>query len=391
MNDYNLFMQHITAIISMIVLMVASAFFSSAEAAYFSLTRSDRKSLAAGGRLAKTANKLAADAERLLSVILLGNQIVNLLYFTLSTIIVFQIQQQGDYTVSVIFAIGTLLAIIVFSEMLPKDLAVLCPRYFAVFYAAPLSLLVRFFRPVLPLFDAVNRSSRRLFFPEFKKEPYLRISDLEQVLEFSKDDAALLRREQKVLQNIVQISDTNVEELMCPRLRLHFFKPPITIQEAAKQIGAELLETGYLFISEKNSDELASAVSLKRVYSSFVNTNASDSKTSDRNKESQKSELSKRRTQTDTTPTAFFSISDVKFEDDSAPVVYVPWTISVAGVLDILMTDEKEVAAVLNEYGETIGVITIDDILETIFGRERSRSRRLLKRASIKNIAENVW
>src|SRR5262249_48080853 len=73
------------------------------------------------------------------------------------------------------------------------------------------------------------------------------------------------------------------------------------------------------------------------------------------------------------------------------PVVYVPWCAPVAGVLEELRRHQREVAAVVNEHGETIGIVTLDDVLETVFEDESSRSARILSTASIRPIGENRW
>ena len=69
---------------------------------------------------------------------------------------------------------------------------------------------------------------------------------------------------------------------------------------------------------------------------------------------------------------------------------YVPWCATVAGVLGAML-GRRQVAAVVNEHGETVGILTFDDILDTIFSGTPSRSERLLRRAPIRRIAAGVW
>ena len=73
------------------------------------------------------------------------------------------------------------------------------------------------------------------------------------------------------------------------------------------------------------------------------------------------------------------------------PVIYVPWSTRAADVLELIRRRKREVAAVVNEFGETIGILTFDDILDTLFSGAPSRSERLLRRDPIRPVAPGVW
>jgi putative hemolysin len=73
------------------------------------------------------------------------------------------------------------------------------------------------------------------------------------------------------------------------------------------------------------------------------------------------------------------------------PVIYVPWSTRAADVLELIRRRKREVAAVVNEYGETIGILTFDDILDVLFSGAPSRSERLLRRDPIRQIAPGIW
>ena len=347
---------HPVTLFIMSLLMIASVFFSMSESAFFSLGHTDRKRLAEGNSFAQAVISLLQNPERLLTSVLLGNLVVNFLFFTLSTILVLRLQEEKQYALVGTCSIGVLFTMIIFCEILPKNVAVLAPRPIAVFCALPLRFLVNLLRPALAFFNIVNRLSARLFFPNLQAEPYLQVDDLEQAVELSKEEATLLHREEKVLQNILQLSKIRVEELMYPRTHLHFFPPPTTFVQVMEVFQDELHKAGYILISERESEELASAVSLQRIGQ-----------------------------------TGLAGAEHYVWDENSAPVIYVPWTLSVADALDALKVQDKEVAAVLNEYGETIGILTLDGILDSIFGRQSSRSRRLLNRLPITKIASDVW
>ena len=329
------------------VLILGSAFFSSSEAALFSLNRPERRRLASGNRAERIAAGLLDDPERLLTAVLFWNLVFNLVYFTVVSIISLQLKHEGHSTPAGVFTLVSLLAIIVLSEMLPKSLAVLAARKATAVVAIPLAAAVRLVAPVLPGLRIANLLSRRLFWPRFEAEPYLRVGDLERAVQVSTTDAALLEQEQAVLENIVSLSGIRVDELMRPRTRFLSFRPPVSLGD----LGGQIPPSGYLLVTEPDSDEVAGAIAL--------------------------GDLS--------------SIPTTSLEDHAQPVVYVPWCTTVAETLEQMRRDRRKVAVVVNEFGETIGILTIDDILETIFSRTASRSQRLLKRMPIRQVAPGVW
>jgi CBS domain containing-hemolysin-like protein len=328
-------------------LVLGSAFFSSSEAALFYLNRHERRRLAAGNRAQRIAAGLLADPDRLLTAVLFWNLMVNITYFTIASITSIELETQGRAAEAGAFAIGSLLTIIVFSEMLPKSLAVLKPRAVATLVGVPLAATVRVLDPVLPLLRQVNLLSRRVLWPNFQPEPYLRIGDLERAVQLSTSDAALLKHEQAVLQSIVSLSEIRADELMRPRTQFLSFRPPVSLAH----LGGRITPSGYLLVTEPDSDEVAGAIALR-------------------------------------------SLSDVPsetLEKYAQPVVYVPWSTTVAEALEAMQRRRRQVAAVINEFGETIGILTFDDVLETIFSPTSSRSQRLLERVPFREVAPGVW
>ena len=333
-------------LVTMGVLLYCSALFSSSEAALFYLSPRERRRLAAGNRAQKTAAGLLGDSDRLLTVVLFWNLVVNLSYFAIVSIRSIQLEATSP-TEAGAFAFGSLLVIIVFSEMLPKSLAVLNPRAVATVVGIPLAAMARLLDPVLPALRIANLLSRRLLWPRFRPEPYLRVGDLERAVELSTSDAALLEQEQTVLQNIVSLSEIRVDELMRPRMQFRSFRPPVSLSD----LEGRMPPSGYLLVTEPDSEEVAGAIALR--------------------------DLS--------------NVPAQQLEHHAEAVAYVPWCTTVAQTLEVMRRRDHQVAAVINELGETIGILTFDDILETIFTRAPSRSQRLLQRVPIRRVAPGVW
>ncbi len=329
------------------ILVLCSAFFSSSEAALFYLGSKDRQEMAKGSRTQRLAVALLSDSDRLLSAVLFWNLLVNLVYFTISSIICIRLEETGHAATAATFALCTLLVLIILSEMLPKSLCVLKPRTAAAFLAVPLMPMVRLLDPILPLLRMINLLSRRLFFPGFQSEPYLRVGDLERAVKLSTSDAALLEQEQNVLQNIVSLSEIRADELMRPRTQFMSFRPPVLFSD----LDGVMPPSGYLLVTEPDSDEVASAIDLR----------------------------------------SLSSIPAEHLEYYAEPVVYIPWSTNVAEGFEAMRDRDRQVAVVVNEHGETIGVLTFEDILDTIFSHAPSRSKRLLKRVPIRRHSPGVW
>jgi len=335
---------HITA---MAVLAAASAFFSCSEAALFSLQSDDRRALKAGATAQRIAVDLLAQPDRLLTAILFWNLIVNMIYFALASAIGIELENEGRRGEAGLVALVSLLAIILCSEMVPKTAGVMIPRVMARLVSLPLAAAVRMFDPIGPVLATVNRALRRLIFPNFRIEPHLELSDLEQAITVSTSDEELATQERMALQNIMLLSNLRAEELMRPRTQYQSFSPPVDLEA----LGGQLTRSGYLLVTEPDSEEIAGAIALKYL------------------------------------PT----IPRHHLEHFAERVVYVPWCSSVAAVFDELQASQREVAAIVNELGETIGIITLEDLLHTVFEDQASRSSRLLATSPIQQLEANLW
>ena len=344
MNLLEEFGPHLTA---MSVLCVASAFFSCSEAALFSLQPDDRRALRTGNAAQRVAVNLLSRPDRLLTAILFWNLLVNIVYFALASVIGIRLEREKYHAEAGLVALGALLALIVVSEMLPKIVGVLYPQQMARVLSLPLAVSVRVFDPLGPIFAAVIRALRRLLMPNFRVEPYLDLNDLELAITVSTSDEQLAAQERMALNNIVQLSDLLAEDLMRPRTFYQSFKPPVSLED----LRGQLTRSGYLLVTEPETDEIAGAIALKYL------------------------------------PT----ISRQHLEHFAQPVVYVPWCSTVAAVFDELQSSRREVAAVINELGETIGIITLEDLLYTVFEDQASRSARMLATSPIQKIGDNLW
>ena len=305
---------------AMAVLILASAFFSGSEAAFFSLQTSDRaddsdrkRSLAVGRLLQKP--------ERLLSAILFWNLLINMAYFAVASIVGTQLREIGEAYLAIGFTILSLLVIIFFSEMLPKSIAVSDAERISGVFATPLEWAVYAISPILPFLNTTNVIAQRLLWPSFRAEPELAISDIDRAIQLSAPDENFADRERQLLRRLVSLADTRVNEWMRPRSQLHTYQLPLTNEPVL-----ESREDGYLFVGPSDSDEIDGVIAVQWLRPSQLDDP----------------------------------------ESVIEPPMIVPWSMSVASVFEKLREQKRSIAAVVNEYGQTVGVLSIDDILYSI-------------------------
>ncbi|WP_237607526.1 CNNM domain-containing protein [Roseimaritima sediminicola] len=311
-------------LLPMATLIVLSAFFSSSEAALFSLRARDLRTLARRGAAGRAAGRLLEQPERLLSAILFWNLMINMLYFGIASIVGGRLEQaeQGGSAAAIGFTVASLLAIIFCSEMLPKSLAVVSPVRLSFYIAPPLTLAVRAVSPLLPVISVANLFTRRLIWPSFEPEADLDLTDIERAIDLGTGDAALAARERAMLQRLVEMADTRVGEWMCPRSQLRIDTLPVDEDILQRPLPPD----GYLLFAEPGTEEVVAAVAVRRLRPS--------------------------------------QIDDLANHVES--VLYVPWSATVSHALDVMVQQDRHVVAVVNEYGETVGVLTMDDVMRQL-------------------------
>ena len=306
-----------------LLLLLASAFFSGSEAAFFSLKVSQRARLASGIAAARLADQLARRSERLLMGILFWNLAINIAYFSLVSKLALVLEQQADSSGSPTFIVPivSLIVIVIFGEFLPKSIAVQYAESVVQLVAFPLALAIRVLDGILPIIRLVNEASRRIIWPGLQAEKYLELSDLDRAVELSTEDEELFDQESRVLRNVIQLSEIRVEEWMRPRNQFRSFAPPVDLAE----LSGERTPSGYLLLTDKEGREVRSAVDLQTIRSA--------------------EKLDHRHGQT---------------------LAVVPWCASMADALTKLSDAGRRVAVIVNELGETIGILTWEDIFEAI-------------------------
>lgn len=330
----------------MLALILLSAFFSGSEAALFSLRAKDRRALARGPVGGRVAVRLLDDPENLLSTVLFWNLLVNITYFAIAAIVGGKLEPHGPAAVAT-FTFCSLVTIIFFSEMLPKSIAVLSPRRFSRFVGPPLMIATKVLTPVLPVVRVTNTAARRLLWPGFVPEKDLEVADIERAIELGTGDAALAARERAALRQLVQLASTRVDEWMIPRSHLQLQRGKITMDALSEGLPS----FGYVLLAEAEGEEIIAAIPVRTLRPSQIDDLASASE----------------------------------------PVIYVPWSATVAETFEALQADNRHVAAIVNEYGDTIGVLSIDVILEGILRLHAGRPPEAGAEVHFEVVSDGTW
>ena len=300
-------------------LLVVSGSFSASETALFRLS-SDQRALAP-----QRVKDLLSQPRELLVSILLGNLVTNLFYFSFATRLDFVSED------SVWAGLVVLLMLLVFGEILPKTLALRAPTRVVLLTGLPLTAFVRMTRPLRKSILGFLELGRRVLGQSESEEDSLTPEILDEVLSRAGEVGELDRIEAEVLSEIVELAGTRVREIMTPRVDMLF----LDVQD------------------EDYSDKVRAAVNARLPRLPVVDGDADHVIGCVRVKDLLKS-------------------PGRAVAQSTMPIKFVP---EVAGVLDLLAEFKRDRAAdavVVDEWGGTAGVVTVEDIFEELVGELRT-------------------
>jgi putative hemolysin len=334
-------------LVAMLVLMGLSAFLSASETALFFLSHDELRSFRMGRARERAAAGLLSDPDRVLTGILFWNLVVNMLYFAVSIVVAQRLVSAHLHTAAGVFGFVALVALLLWGEVVPKVVAAIWRRPLAPLVALPIVWLVRLLDPVLPLFRGLTLVGRRTFLPHHHQEPFLSTEDLEDAVNVSDLSAEMIQQEKQILHNILDLSEIRVEEIMRPRGSYAAFPTPVR----AADLGGKTPPGDYVAVVQPGSDDVEAAIGLA----------------------------------------SFSLIPSDQLDEGAADVVHVPWCATLATVLTLLREQVADVASVVNEFGETIGIVTYDDLLDAVLIPEPERSVRFLAREPVLEVAPGCY
>ena len=317
----------VTQLIILLILLGLSAFFSSAETALTTVNKIRIRSLAEdGNKRAKTVLKITDDSGKMLSAILIGNNIVNLSAASLTTSLAYSF---GGSMVAIASGILTVL-ILLFGEITPKTMATIHAEKMALIYAPIISIFMKVMTPVIFIINGLSIGVLFLLRVDPNaKNDLMTETELRTIVDVSHEDGVIESDEREMIYNVFDLGDAKAKDVMVPLVHVTFADVNSTYEELLDIFREDKFTR--LPIFEDTTDNVVGTINMK------------DLLLYDNTKE--------------------FHIRDILRE------AYFTYEYkSISELLVEMRQASFNIAIVLDEYGETAGLITLEDILEEIVG-----------------------
>lgn len=307
----------------LLILVFCSAFFSSAETAYTCLNRVRLKNMAnSGNKRAEKVLALAEDYDRLISSILIGNNIVNILSTSLATALFVRLLGSSGVTVSTVVMT---IAILLLGEVAPKSIARVMNEKLAFAFFPVLSLIVRVFTPLNFVMGCWQNLIGRLVKED--EEPSVTEEEIMTMVEEAQSDGEIDEHESELIRSAIEFTDLCVEDILTPRVDI----VAVDIGDTEDKIAARFAESGFsrLPVYEESVDDIIGILHEKDFYRNRGHRSVREMMTT--------------------------------------PTCVMPNT-RLSVLLKLLQQTKGHMAVVMDEYGGVIGIVTLEDILEELVG-----------------------
>ena len=311
---------------ALVALVALSAYFSATETAFTSLNRIRLKTRADDGdkRAARTL-ALAADFDRLLSTLLIGNNIVNNVATTIGAVLF--IQLIGSAKGPTVSATVLTVVILIFGEVTPKSLAKERPEAWAIVATPLLRVMAVLLTPVNFLFTQWKKLLRVLL--RHQDDDGITEEELMGMVDQAETEGSLDQHESDLIRNAIEFNDMEVSEILTPRVDLEALADTATMEEAA----AMYADSGFsrLPIYHDSIDNIIGVLHEKDFYAAYCR--------------------------------GVKRLSELK-----SSVLYTTETARISDLLRQLQQNKVHMAVVVDEYGGTQGIVTMEDIMEELVG-----------------------
>ena len=305
--------------------LILSAYFSATETAFSSANSTRLKTLAEkGSKKAKLACELLEHYDKLLSTILIGNNIVNILMASIGTVLF--VRHYGDAGATISTIVVTVV-VLVFGEISPKSVAKDCAERFAMFSAPILQVFLFVLTPLNFLFSLWKKLLAKVF--RLNGESKMSQEELLMLVDEVQQDGSIDKNEGELLKNAIDFSEQQAQDILIHRVDLAAL--PITASK--EEVAALFTETKYsrLLIYQDSIDHILGTVHQKDFYVGC-------------------------------------GITEKPLEEIIVPPLFVLENEPISRLLKTLQKAKTHVAVVVDEYGGTCGIVTMEDILEELVG-----------------------
>ena len=317
--------------IAIIVILVAlSAVFSSTETAFASVNRIRIKSYANdGNKRAKKALKIIDNFDKALTAILIGNNIVNILSASLATVMF--TEYFGAKSVGMATLVMTVV-VLLFGEIIPKGLASENAEKMSLFMSPVLSAVMTILKPVIFLISKLKNGITTLFGTD-KEEPFVTEEELKYIIDEIQDEGVLEEQESDLVRSALDFDEITINEILIPRVNV-----------AAIDIESDFEYIKDVFLNEQYSRF--------PIYKDSIDNIIGILHQSD-----------------------FFELYFNRKPDNSMDIksvlkkpIYIPEHQKISVTLNLMQKQKVHMAVVIDEYGGTKGIVTLEDIIEELVG-----------------------
>lgn len=315
-------------IVLIVALIALSAFFSASETAISSVNRIRLKGMAENGsRGAARALNILKKYDKALTTILIGNNIVNIATSSISTILC--IQLVGEKYGSLVSTVAVTLIVLIFGEILPKSIAKDHAEGTCIGVSAVIAFLMLIFTPFSSFFIVLKKGMSRLFHK--KTSVSVTEEELMAIIDEIEDEGVLEEQESDLVRSALQFDEITADEIITPRVRI----VAVDVNDSAEEVREKFLSEQYsrMPVFEKNLDNIVGIINEKDFITAYAKKGA---------------ELSVRELIQDT--------------------IYVPSMQKISEVLRLMQKKKCHMSVVLDQHGGTLGIVTMEDLLEELVG-----------------------
>lgn len=381
----------IPLLVSLFVLIAFSAFFSATETAYTCTSRIRLKSLASGGnrRAAKVLNLCENSYDKLLSTILIGNNIVNLSASTISALLFAKILFGSRLNPSVVSTAAITVVVLIFGEITPKYIGKFCAEKFAMAVYPFISALIFLFYPLNIIFSGWKKLIVKIF--RFKAEDVITEEEIITMVEEAEEDGTIKKEETNLIRSVIEFDDLDAKDILVPRVNICAVEESSPIEE----IRQKFEESGFsrLPVYKDSIDSITGIIHEKDFFRAFQAEaeKGTDAEINAENKKGSAAEAEDRtRTENNTKVLAengtensaklpAENSAEIKAKDNEKnsgtlikSIMQKPFfaveTTKISLLLRKMQKERSHMAVVIDEYGGTSGLVTMEDILEELVG-----------------------
>jgi len=346
-------------IIVLIILLFLSAFFSSAETALTTVGRMKIRSLAEeGNKKAVTVSRLITDPTKMLSAILICNNVVNLSASSISTTFAYKICNQLGMSNNTSLAAGIATGVItilvlIFGEITPKSLATVYADKLALSYCNIIYFITQLLTPFVFIVNIISKVILKIFKIDLSIRPAQMTEDeLMTIFDVSHEEGVIESEEHEMITNIVEFGDSLVKDVMVPRMDVELVSSDLSYEELLEAFGNHKFSRMPVYTDRV--DNIVGTINLKDIFFFHGSPEA-------------------------------FNITDLVREP------YITYEYRKTSELFVDMRkDYVSMAIVMDEYGGFVGIITLEDLLEEIVGEIRDEYD-VGEEDSITRIKENEY